>query len=78
LSDANISKIELCRKIKEIITGFTFLESELGRDPDQRNYMVSNEKIEKAGFAPNISLEMGLRELIKFIPMYSQKLYSNI
>ena len=67
-----------CKKIKEIIPGFTFLESELGRDPDQRNYVVSNEKIEKAGFAPSRSLEMGLRELIKFIPMFSQKLYSNI
>jgi nucleoside-diphosphate-sugar epimerase len=78
LSDANISKIELCKKIKEIIPGFTFLESELGKDPDQRNYVVSNEKIEKVGFAPSNSLEMGLRELIKFIPMFSQKLYSNI
>ena len=78
LSEANISKIDLCKKIKEIIPGFTFLESELGRDPDQRNYVVSNEKIEKAGFAPSRSLEMGLRELIKFIPMFSQKLYSNI
>jgi nucleoside-diphosphate-sugar epimerase len=78
LSEANISKIDLCKKIKEIIPGFTFLESELGRDPDQRNYVVSNEKIEKAGFAPSNSLETGLRELIKFIPMFSQKLYSNI
>jgi nucleoside-diphosphate-sugar epimerase len=78
LSEANISKIDLCKKIKEIIPGFTFLESELGRDPDQRNYVVSNEKIEKAGFVPDQSLETGLRELIKFIPMYSQKLYSNI
>jgi nucleoside-diphosphate-sugar epimerase len=78
LSEANISKIDLCKKIKEIIPGFTFLESELGRDPDQRNYVVSNEKIEKAGFVPDQSLETGLSELIKFIPMYSQKLYSNI
>jgi nucleoside-diphosphate-sugar epimerase len=78
LSEANISKIDLCKKIKEIIPGFTFLESELGKDPDQRNYVVSNEKIENAGFAPSHSLEMGLRELIKFIPMYSEKLYSNI
>lgn len=78
LSEANISKIDLCKRIKEIIPGFTFLESELGRDPDQRNYVVSNEKIEKAGFSPDQSLETGLRELIKFIPMYSQKLYSNI
>jgi nucleoside-diphosphate-sugar epimerase len=78
LSEANISKIDLCKKIKEIIPGFTFLESELGRDPDQRNYVVSNDKIEKAGFVPDQSLETGLRELIKFIPMYSQKLYSNI
>ena len=78
LSEANISKIDLCKMIKELIPGFTFLESDLGRDPDQRNYVVSNEKIEEAGFAPNNSLEMGLKELIRFIPMFSQKLHSNI
>jgi len=78
LSEANISKIELCKKIKDLIPGFTYLESELGKDPDQRNYIVSNEKIEKEGFVPGHSLEMGLRELIKFMPMFNQKPYSNI
>ena len=46
LSEANISKIELCEKIKEIIPSFTFLEAPFGKDPDQRNYIVSNEKLE--------------------------------
>ena len=78
LSSANISKLELCKKIKEIVPKFTYLESELGKDPDQRNYIVSNEKIEKVGFSPAMQLEDGLQELVKMLPMYNQKLFGNV
>jgi len=78
LSSANISKLELCKKIKEIVPKFTYLESELGRDPDQRNYIVSNAKIEKVGFRPVMQLEDGLQELVKMLPMYNQKLFGNV
>ena len=54
LSSANISKLDLCKKIKEIVPKFTYLESELGKDPDQRNYIVSNAKIERVGFKPEM------------------------
>jgi len=45
LSNANLSKIELCKEIIKIIPDFVYFESEIGEDPDKRNYIVSNEKI---------------------------------
>jgi len=65
LSDANLSKFELCQKIKEHLPDFYIFISELGKDPDKRNYIVSNEKIEKKGFKPKFSLDAGIEELIK-------------
>lgn len=65
LSDANLSKKELCDKIKEYLPDFHILESEIGKDPDQRDYIVSNEKIESAGWAPQYNLDQGIQELVK-------------
>ena len=65
LSTANISKLELCKKIKEQVQNFVILEEKIGSDPDQRNYVVSNSKIESTGFEPKYSIENGVRELIK-------------
>jgi nucleoside-diphosphate-sugar epimerase len=78
LSEANISKIELCREIQRILSSFTFLEAPLGKDPDQRNYVVSNEKIEKFGFKPSVSLGNGLQELVKGLNMFNHKPFTNI
>lgn len=79
LSEANISKLELCKKIKEIaIPHFVFLEASVGKDPDQRNYIVSNSKIERVGFAPKVTLEAGILELLKGMSLFSGKLHSNI
>jgi nucleoside-diphosphate-sugar epimerase len=69
LSDANLSKRELCERIQAFVPSFTFFESNVGRDPDQRDYLVSNEKIERTGFAPAFSLDDGIRELIKGFAM---------
>ena len=66
LSDANISKIELCKKIKEHLPDFHIFESDIAEDPDKRDYIVSNEKIESTGWAPNYNLDDGIKELIKF------------
>jgi len=78
LSEANISKIELCREIQSIVPNFTYLEAALGKDPDQRNYVVSNEKIEKFGFKPSVSLGSGLQELVKGLKMFNHKPFTNI
>ncbi|OGQ17933.1 MAG: hypothetical protein A3B70_02090 [Deltaproteobacteria bacterium RIFCSPHIGHO2_02_FULL_40_11] len=78
LSSANLSKKELCESIKEYIPSFYFTEAKLGKDPDQRNYIVSNEKIEKTGYAPDYALQDGIQELIKAYPLFSHQRYSNI
>jgi nucleoside-diphosphate-sugar epimerase len=78
LSEANISKIDLCREIQAILPSFTYLEAALGKDPDQRNYVVSNDKIEKFGFKPSVSLGNGLQELVKGLKMFSHKPFTNI
>ncbi|HMO02999.1 MAG TPA: NAD(P)-dependent oxidoreductase [Kiritimatiellia bacterium] len=78
LSDANLSKMELCLEIKKQIPSFTIMESEIGKDPDQRNYIVSNEKIEKTGFQPAVSLTAGIAELIKAYQIIRRNQYANI
>jgi len=78
LSDANLSKLELCQQIKRHLPGFVFVESEIGRDPDQRDYLVSNDKIERTGYKPQYSLDDGIRELIKGFAMIRNSKYSNV
>ena len=65
LSDANISKAELCDKIKEFLPKFVVSSNEYFSDPDQRDYIVSNDKIENTGWSPKFSLDAGIKELIK-------------
>jgi nucleoside-diphosphate-sugar epimerase len=65
LSTANISKLDLCKKIKGEVANLEILDAKVGSDPDQRNYIVSNKKIEGTGFKTSITLEQGIRELVK-------------
>lgn len=78
LSDANLSKLELCHIIKKQIPELEITESKTGQDPDKRNYIVSNEKIEKTGFLPDFSLEDGVQELIKGYQVISHPFFSNV
>ena len=78
LSDANLSKIELCEVIKKQVPNFTIMEAEIGKDPDQRNYIVSNDKIEATGFKPQFSLDMGIRELIKGYTIINNSKFANV
>ena len=78
LSDANISKMELCCRIREHLPKFVFLEAPIGEDMDKRDYIVSNEKIERTGFVPAHSLDDGIRELIKGYRMLRNSLYGNV
>ncbi len=77
LSDANLSKNELCKKIKLQIPEFVFLESSIGEDPDKRDYIVSNEKIERTGFYPKYTLEDGIEELVKCYKIVKSNDYRN-
>ncbi len=78
LSDANISKLELCQHIQKYIPAFVYVEAPIGKDPDQRNYIVSNDKIEKTGFKPKVSLDLGIQELIKGFTMIRNRKYGNV
>jgi nucleoside-diphosphate-sugar epimerase len=78
LSDANLSKAELCAKIKDHLPNFSYVEAEIGEDPDKRDYIVSNEKVEKTGFRPQYSLDDGIRELIKGYRMLRNSVYGNV
>lgn len=77
LSDANLSKLELCERIQKHLPNFAFLEAEIGEDPDKRDYIVSNDKIEATGFKPEFSLDIGIAELIKGYRMIRNSVYGN-
>ncbi len=78
LSDANLSKWELCEEIKKHVPDFYFNEAKIGEDPDKRDYIVSNEKIEKTGFKPGVSISGGIQELIKGYKIIRRNQYSNV
>jgi len=78
LSDANLSKWELCEEIKKQVPDFYFVEAAVGKDPDKRDYIVSNAKIEATGFRPNHSLQDGISELIKGYQIIKNKQFSNV
>lgn len=78
LSDANVSKYELCVAIHKRLPEFVFLEAPVGKDPDQRNYIVSNAKVEAAGYKPVYSLDAGIVDLIKGYTMIKNTRYGNV
>ncbi|OQW30836.1 MAG: hypothetical protein A4E19_08800 [Nitrospira sp. SG-bin1] len=78
LSDANVSKRELCEHIQKQVPDFVFLDAPVGKDPDQRNYIVSNAKIEATGFKPMYSLDAGISDLIKGYTMIKNTCYGNV
>ena len=78
LSNANLSKLELCEEIKKQVPDFYFVEAPIGKDPDKRDYIVSNAKIEATGFKANYSLQDGISELIKGYHIVKNKQFSNV
>lgn len=77
LSDANLSKAELCERIRLAVPGFVFVEAPIGRDLDQRNYVVSNAKIESTGYMPSHSIDAGIQELMKGYRMIRCNAFAN-
>jgi len=78
LSAANLSKVELCERIKGHLPGFVYLEAPVGEDPDKRDYIVSNEKLEATGWRPAFALDDGIHELIKGYRMIRNARYGNV
>ncbi len=78
LSDANLSKKELCEKIKNHVDEFHIIENDIAEDPDKRDYIVSNEKIESTGWEPKFSLDDGIIELVNTYRWLKTSHFSNI
>ena len=77
LSSANISKLMLAKKIKKQIKSLKIQIVTNMKDPDKRDYFVSNKKIEKKGFKAKISLDLGIKELINLFEVDSKKVINN-
>jgi nucleoside-diphosphate-sugar epimerase len=78
LESANLSKEELALKIKQHVPSFYIHFAAIGKDPDQRNYIVSNRRLREAGFAARRSLDDGIVELIKGYCMEGRPLFKNV
>ena len=77
LSSANVSKRELCERIKLFVPDLYIHAAEIGEDPDKRDYIVSNEKLESLGWMPDVSLEEGIREIVSAYPMLRMNAFQN-
>jgi nucleoside-diphosphate-sugar epimerase len=78
LSEANLTKSQLCERIARHVPGFVYLEAPIGEDPDKRDYIVSNEKLEKTGWLPDIGIDAGIQELIKGMRMLRNGRFGNV
>lgn len=78
LDEANLSKMELALKINEHVPEFYLHFSEIGSDPDQRNYIVSNQRLREAGFEARRSLDDGIKELLKGYRMLGRAPFKNV
>lgn len=78
LSSANLTKRELCEKIKTYLPEFYIHSASIGEDPDKRDYLVSNEKIESLSWKADHSLDSGIQELIKGYAMLKPNRYANV
>ncbi len=78
LDNANLSKAELAFKVKERVPGFFIHFAEVGSDPDKRNYIVSNDRLRKAGFEAKRTVEEGIVELLKAYRMAGRSPYKNV
>jgi nucleoside-diphosphate-sugar epimerase len=78
LSEANLTKLELCERIRRHVPKLVIREEEFQSDPDQRDYVVSNGKIEATGFKAGHSLDFGIQELLKGYRMLRNTRYGNV
>ena len=81
LTEANMSKLQLAQKIKEYIPQLVIVEEQFKEDFDKRNYVVSNDKLEKTGWSCDYSLDAGIQELIqayKMIHNFKNKDFTNL
>lgn len=65
---ANMTKWELAKTVACFIDGTQMLTGP-GSDPDKRDYVVSNERLRRAGFEAKRSIEDGIREVARSVQL---------
>ncbi|MDA3968995.1 NAD(P)-dependent oxidoreductase [Helicobacter sp. A82] len=78
LSSANLTKRQLAEKIKEYVPSLYIHSACIGEDPDKRDYLVSNKKLESTGWSPDVSLDDGIKELLRAFPLMHVNKYANV
>jgi len=78
LDAANLSKGELALKVKDHVPGLYVHFSEIGADPDKRDYIVSNARLREAGFEAKRDLDIGITELLKAYRMFGRGRFKNV
>lgn len=78
LSSANLTKRQLAEKIKQYVPDFYIHSAAIGEDPDKRDYLVSNDKIEGLGWRPGHSLDDGIVELLKGYTILKPNRFANV
>lgn len=78
LDEANMSKAGLCEAIKKHVPDFVWYEAKVGEDPDKRDYVVSSDRLHRTGWKPQVSLDDGIRELVKGYTILRRTQFSNV
>jgi nucleoside-diphosphate-sugar epimerase len=78
LSSANLTKRQLAEKIKEYVPGLYIHSAAIGEDPDKRDYLVSNDKLESTGWNPDVTLDDGIQELLRGFEMMKVNRFANV
>ncbi|HEF3575252.1 NAD-dependent epimerase/dehydratase family protein [Campylobacter upsaliensis] len=78
LSSANLTKRQLAETIKKFVPDFYIHSASIGEDPDKRDYLVSNAKLEATGWSADVSLEEGIEELLRAFAMMKVNAFANV
>ena len=78
LSSANLTKHQLATKVASLVGGVEVVDVKSHADPDKRDYVVSNAKLEATGWKPVLTLDDGINELVKAYRIIKRNQHGNI
>ena len=78
LSSANLTKRQLAETIKKYVPEFYIHSANIGEDPDKRDYLVSNAKLESTGWVADVSIDEGIQELLRAFEMMKVNRFANV
>lgn len=68
VGNENMTKLEICRRIKDTVPGFTWNVAE-SEDPEGRDFEVSYQKIKGVGFVPETCFSEGVCKVVRAAQM---------